>query len=113
VELLYFILISCGMTQILVYGSIFNKVRPKKGWFGKLFSCSMCTGFWVGVFLWLTNDLTTLFNYDYSPITGLLLGSLASGVSYVFSVLIDDNGFKIERSKNENAQKISTTCQTL
>ena len=101
------------MTQIIVYGSIFNKVRPASGWLGELFSCSMCTGFWVGVFLWITNGLTTLFNYDYSLVTGLLLGSVSSGVSYAFSVLIDDNGFKIERSNNDEAQKTTSSCPSL
>ena len=112
-EIVYFILIACGMTQIVVYGKIFDKIRPKKGFLGELFSCSMCAGFWVGVLLWLLNDQTTLFNYDYSPITGLLLGSLASGVSYVFSVLIDDNGLRLERSNNEHPEEISKTCETL
>jgi hypothetical protein len=112
-ELLYFLLVSSGMTQILVYGKIFDRIRPSRGWFGELFSCSMCTGFWVGVFLWLSNDLTTLFNYDYSLFTGLFLGCVSSGTSYVFSVLIDDNGLRVERSNNDDAQKISQTCETL
>ena len=101
------------MTQIIVYGSIFNKIRPTRGWLGELFSCSMCTGFWVGVFLWITNGLTALFNYDYSLVTGLLLGSVSSGASYAFSVLIDDNGFKIERSNNDEAQKTTSSCPSL
>ena len=112
-SLLYFVLVSCGMTQIVVYGTIFNRVRPTRGWLGQLFSCSMCTGFWVGVFLWLVNAWTTLFTYDYNLFTGLALGSLASGVSYVFSVIIDDNGIKIERSKNDEAQKTTSSCPPL
>ena len=111
--MLNFILAAYGLTFILVYGKIFDKIRPKKGFLGELFSCSMCAGFWVGVLLWLLNGQTTLFNYDYSPITGLMLGSLASGVSYVFSVLIDDNGLRLERSNNEHPQEISKTCETL
>jgi hypothetical protein len=113
VSLLYFLLVSAGMTQILVYGKIFDTIRPKKGWFGSLFACSMCTGFWVGIFLWLANAWTTLFSYDYSLITGLFLGCAASGISYVFSVIIDDNGLRVERSNNDNAQEISQTCETL
>ena len=112
-ELLYFLLVSCGMTQIIVYGKIFDKVRPKKGFFGNLFSCSMCTGFWVGMFLWSANDLTTLFSYDYSIITGLFLGCVSSVASYVSSVVIDDNGLRVERSNNDDTQKISQTCETL
>ena len=74
---------------------------------------SECTGFWVGVVLWLLNAWTTLFTYDYNLVTGLALGSLASGVSYVFSVVIDDNGIKLERSKNDEAQKTTSSCSSL
>ena len=55
-EFLYFVLAAYGLTQILVYGNIFNKVRPTEGWFGELLSCPMCTGFWVGVLLFGIND---------------------------------------------------------
>ena len=54
-SLIYFVLAAYGLTQILVYGSIFNKVRPTTGWFGDLFSCPMCVGFWVGVLLFGIN----------------------------------------------------------
>ena len=94
-ELLYFILVSSGLTQILVYGKIFDSLRPKKGWLGQLFSCPMCTGFWSGVFLWVTNDYTELFNYDFSMLTGLFLGCLSSGTSYILSALFNDEGIAI------------------
>ena len=64
-DLFYFILAAYGLTQILVYGSIFNKVRPPRQWlhgFGKLFHCPMCMGFWVGTFLWGINRYTELWN---------------------------------------------------
>ena len=94
-QLIYFILIANGLTQILVYGKILDKIRPTQGWMGELLSCPMCTGFWVGLFLWVTNDFTQLFSYDYSLVTGLLLGCLSSGTSYILSVMFDDAGFKI------------------
>ena len=62
-DLVYFVLAAYGMTQILVYGSILNPIRPKKGKLGELFECPMCMGFWVGVFLWGSNTQTELFNY--------------------------------------------------
>ena len=101
IELLYFVLVSFGLTQILVYGSIFDAVRPTAGWLGKLFCCPMCVGFWVGLFLWGTNENTQLFSYDFSVFTGLFLGCLGSGTSYVMSMLINDNGFKISGGENE------------
>ena len=102
-DLIYFILIAYGMTQILIFGSIFNKIRPSKSWlggFGKLFHCPMCMGFWVGVFLFGINKYTELFSFGYNVINMLLLGCLSSGSSYLMSVLINDFGFKVTH-KNE------------
>ena len=99
-DLVYFCLIAHGITQILVYGSIFDTIRPCGGWLGKLFHCPMCMGFWVGLFLWTINGFTTLFNYDYNFVTGFLLGCLASGVSYILNVIFDDNGVQLHHSGN-------------
>ena len=96
-ELVYFVLIAHGLTQILVYGKIFDEIRPSSGWFGNLLSCPMCTGFWSGVFLWGTNNYTELFSYDLSLLSGFSLGCLSSGTSYMLSVVFDDDGFKISR----------------
>lgn len=97
-SLIYFILCAYGMTYILLYGSIFDKIRPKTGQLGKLFSCSLCTGFWVGVFLWSVNPLTELFTYDYNLLNGLLLGSLSAGTSYFLSSILDDFGLKFRNT---------------
>ena len=98
-ELLYFILTSYGLTQILVYGSIFEKQREyileRSEWFGKLVHCPMCTGFWVGVFLFGINEFTELFTFDYNIANLLILGWLASGTSYIISMIFDDSGIKI------------------
>tara|TARA_R110000824_G_scaffold8737_3_gene39577 strand:- start:43697 stop:44026 length:330 start_codon:yes stop_codon:yes gene_type:complete len=96
--LIYFILTAYGLTQIIIFGSIFNKVRPSKTWFygfGKLFHCPMCMGFWVGVLLFCINKWTELFTYEYSLANAFILGCLSSGTSYLLSVLINDFGFKI------------------
>lgn len=97
-ELLYFILCAYGITYILLYGSIFDPVRPKKGKFGELFKCPLCTGFWTGVFLWSINCFTELFTYDYNLINALLLGSLSAGTSYFLSTLLDDFGLKFRNT---------------
>jgi hypothetical protein len=94
--LIYFILASYGLTQILVYGSIFDKIRPNQDFF----KCPMCMGFWVGIFLWAINNYTELFIFDYSPITAFLLGCLSSGTSYVLNMLFGDSGINI-RSVND------------
>ena len=93
--LIYFVLAAYGLTQILVYGSIFNKVRPTKGWFGELLSCPMCTGFWVGVLLFGINGYTELFTYEYNLTNLLILGWLSSGTSYILNVIFCDNGIQI------------------
>ena len=96
--LVYFILCSYGLTYILLYGSIFNAIRPSTGRLGELFRCPLCTGFWVGVFLWSINCFTELFTYDYNLINGLLLGWLAAGTSYFLSMILNDFGLKFRNT---------------
>jgi hypothetical protein len=103
-ELLYFILSAYGMTQILVYGSIFEEAREKiseySDWFGTLIHCPMCTGFWVGVFLFGINCFTELFNFEYNIANLLILGCLSSATSYALNMIISDEGIKIFNSNN-------------
>jgi len=98
-ELLYFILCAYGMTFIIVYGSIFNAIRPTKGKLGELFHCPLCIGFWSGVFLWSINDLTELFNYDYNLANAFIMGCVSAGTSYFLSSVIEDNGFSVNINK--------------
>jgi hypothetical protein len=97
IDLIFFALCCHGITQILIFGSIFDDIRPSTGTLGKLFRCPMCLGFWVGLFLWGINGMTGLFSFDLQPVTGCLLGFLSSGICYAFSVLLDDDGFKISK----------------
>tara|TARA_R110000824_G_scaffold378823_2_gene570451 strand:+ start:299 stop:619 length:321 start_codon:yes stop_codon:yes gene_type:complete len=104
-QLLYFILIAYGLTQMLVYGSIFNKIRPSKQWlkgFGQLFHCPMCMGFWVGVFLFGINRYTELFTFEYNVANLILLGCLSSGTSYVLCTVFGDEGIKYEHRNTNN-----------
>lgn len=91
VELLVFVLVAYGLTQILCFGSIFETIRPRH----RFFHCSMCVGFWVGVFLFTLSPYTSLFSFDYSPVTGFLLGCLSSGTSYVACTLFGDEGLML------------------
>jgi hypothetical protein len=96
--LIYFILASWGMTQIIVYSSIFETTRhfiaEKSDWLGALIHCPMCTGFWVGVFLFGINGMTELFNFEYNIANLLILGCVSSATSYALNVVISDNGIK-------------------
>jgi hypothetical protein len=87
----WFILAAFGLTQILVYGGIFDPIRPKY----KFFHCTMCVGFWVGAMLFGLSPYVTLFSFDYNVATGFVLSCVASGTSYILDKLFSDNGLKI------------------
>tara|TARA_R100000664_G_scaffold34049_1_gene53652 strand:+ start:5075 stop:5410 length:336 start_codon:yes stop_codon:yes gene_type:complete len=99
--LLYFVLASWGMTQILVYGSIFENQRrwvlEKSDWLGTLVGCPMCMGFWVGVFLFGINDLTELFNFEYNVANLFIMGCISSATSYALNVVVGENGIKTQQ----------------
>tara|TARA_Y100000296_G_C4999234_1_gene169322 strand:+ start:217 stop:513 length:297 start_codon:yes stop_codon:yes gene_type:complete len=97
-DLIYFVLCAYGMTQIIVYGKIFEDVRPSKEFVKGFFHCPLCVGFWSGVFLFGINKNTELFTFESSILNAFLLGCLSSATSYVLCMLFDDDGFKIKRS---------------
>jgi len=102
--LIYFILAAYGMTFILVYGSIFSSIRPSQGFLGRLAHCPLCTGFWVGVYLWSINRFTELFNFEYNLANAFLCGCIAAGTSYFFSMILDDFGLKVNRTQGGDSQ---------
>lgn len=57
----------------------------------------MCTGFWVGLFLWSVKDYTQLINFDNSFVTALLLGFAASAAAYIGNMVFGDEGIKVEK----------------
>ena len=97
-ELIWFLLAAFGLTQILVYGKIFDNYRPDKedcrGW-GELFHCPMCMGFWVGLFLFLINGFTELFTFDYNIVNAMICGWVSSASSYVLNMLFGDSGLNL------------------
>ena len=97
-HLFWFILTAYGLTQVLVYGSIFNKIRQTKGFLGELFHCPMCLGFWVGVFLYGISFYTELFTFELNWANPIILGSLSSGTSYALSMLFGDEGINVKRN---------------
>ena len=100
-DLLWFILASYGMTFLIVYASIFSKIRPKPDWlggFGKIFHCSLCMGFHVGWFLFVINRWTELFSFEYTLANFLICGCVAAGTSYMLSQIIQDKGVRYATS---------------
>ena len=92
-NLLLFVLAAYGLTQIIVYGRIFDKIRPAH----HFFHCSMCIGWWVGLFLWAINQYTELFTFGYSIATAFLLACISSGTSYVLNMIFGDEGINIKK----------------
>ena len=108
-DLLYYVLAAWGMTQILVYGSIFescrNWIMKKSDWLGALVHCPMCTGFWVGVFLFGINGLTELFNFEYNIANLLTLGCISSATSYAMATVFSDEGIKLNHTNEHGSTK--------
>lgn len=81
-NLLLFIIIGVSITNLAVNASILdtprefiiNKVEDSKyfAWVGKLITCMMCSGFWVGFLLSFDN------NFQISPIYAGAIISLAA-----------------------------------
>ena len=100
-DLVYFALAAYGLTQILVYGKIFQDIRPSKEKFKGFFHCPMCVGFWSGSFLFGINGFTELFTFDYNLANFFILSWLSSGTSYLLDQFMGDFGFRLEVKKDD------------
>jgi len=101
INLLVFILASYGISNILVYGSIFGWWRDQLEKLGtgraslhKLWSCMMCMPTWVGFGLSAVlqyNGVETPFSDDNMNfwLAVFLDGVLASGSVYALNVIIE------------------------
>ena len=104
-NILIWLLIAYGMSNILVYGSIFNGLRDFfKKWGGNqyapfngigqfisdLLGCMMCTSTWVGFFLSLAFMSPSNTIIGTSPITSWFFdGLLASGFVWAFNAMVE------------------------
>ena len=87
-----YILACYGLTQILIYAKLFEPIRPTH----HFFHCSMCMGWWVGLFLWAINISTELFSFEYSVATAFILACVSSGTSYILNMIFGDEGIRIK-----------------
>jgi hypothetical protein len=94
-------LVAFGMTNILVYGSIFDSIRPKH----KFFHCAQCMGFWVGVFLFFLFWLSGVDLFPNPIVGAFAFGCVSSGTSYVLCNLCDDNGVKVKFLRSDLINK--------
>ena len=103
-EIFLWILTAYGMTNILVYGSIFEGLRqsrhkmaetlipvitPMFKFVSGLISCVMCTSTWVGFFMSLFYSPFTYY-YGLHPAFGLFFdGMLASGGVWAINAIVE------------------------
>jgi hypothetical protein len=103
--ILVWLLIAYGMTNILVYGSIFQGMRdwitkmgnreflPFNGVFkfiSDLVSCMMCTSTWVGFFLSLVFYSPSQTFFGHNDFVSLFFdGMLASGFVWAFNGMVE------------------------
>jgi len=78
---------SIGITIVITQGFIitwFSDKIPFK-WLNYLVRCSMCTGFWVGLFMFSFNLKMAFCISLASYITGLLLDLIQSLISFIIN----------------------------
>ena len=92
-EIFIWIIAAYGMSNILVFGSIFESLREflikKSTFFGDLIQCMMCTSTWVGFLFSLTFFSPTL-ELTIIPYTSWFFdGMLASGAVWAINAIIE------------------------
>jgi hypothetical protein len=103
-ELLIFILVAYGMSNILVWGSIFATPRtilhelaatpgihqPVCKFFSELIACMMCTSTWVGFFLSIFFYSPAQELMNFTPYWSWFFdGCLASGAVWAVNALVE------------------------
>ena len=99
-SILLVILVTYGISNIIIWGSLFEKFRrffndvsPK--FFGKLFTCMICLPTWVGFLISGGAHISGLTQFspfasqglDYIPIAIFLDGCLLSGTTWLINTL--------------------------
>lgn len=96
--LFYYIFMTYGLTNILVFGKIFDKPRTwiskKSSFLKKLFECMLCLGTWTGMlasfFIWspvlslqIENQILAWHYGMFYPLAIFLDGMFTSGIVWV------------------------------
>jgi hypothetical protein len=95
---LTFLLLAYGITNIAVYGSVFEGWRNfwkkyEPNFFGKLFTCPMCFSTWVGFILSFTFSMfgyhtpMELYGITSIPLMIFLDGCLTSGGVWIMHTI--------------------------
>lgn len=95
IEIFLWSIMAYGLTNILVFGSIFDKVRnmivSNSVFFGKLVTCVLCTSTWVGftfsvIFGGLTNKFIT---YPVDHVHILFDGFFIAGIVWIINSIVE------------------------
>lgn len=105
VEIFLWVLIGYGITNIVVFGKIFENFRSffvdwgnsqdlpfRRGFkfIGDLISCPMCFGFWCGAFLSIIIYSPVHVYYDMNKFMSWFFdGTILSGAVWVIYVIVD------------------------
>lgn len=93
-NLILFISACVGLTFIINLSYVFKPIRERalkaNKHFGKLFKCSMCMGFWIGLgirclFMWHNGELVDL---QWSDLYNVVYGFSGSFFSYSAYLLL-------------------------
>ena len=92
--LIYWSLAAYGMTNIVVWGKIFDNqrdwIKKHSKFFGDLISCTLCTATWVGFFMSLTLGGLTNHYVPCSWYTSMFFdGMLSAGSVWALNAIIE------------------------
>ena len=92
--LLLWAFMAYGMTNILVWGSIFEKqrewIKSKSKFFGDLISCTLCTSTWVGFFMSIVlGSVSSLFFETWWVFNFFFDGMFSAGIVWAINGIIE------------------------
>lgn len=93
-NLLVFILACYGLTQILAFAKIFDRIRPKHYYF----RCTMCMGFPVGILMFCAFWISNIMLFKDFLLGAFIYGCISSGASYALSGMFTDEGVNIKHT---------------
>lgn len=96
-NIVIFILFCYGLTQIIVYGKIFETIREKLQLY--VLKCPMCLSFWVGIFAYIVFWFSGIRLFPNLYVGMFVYGALSSGSSYFIIMLVSDSGINININK--------------
>ena len=96
-DLAIFCLTTIGLCQIIMYGKIFDAIRPK--W--QMLKCALCTGFWIGATVFAMMSYAGFKLCDDFIVGLFLFGWLSSAINYAYDAVIGDFGLKIDKGNQK------------